>query len=479
MSKKQGMQYAPATAQYNLKYDEEQVRKNTERAKREAEKAKKKGTPTLHEKLAKKKIGPPSRLIYFVYWFLMAGFIMKKYKPVIKIEDDINDCKGPCFLVWNHLSRLDHAYLMAATYPKRLSIVAGYVEHFRSHLHTVFRLNRILPKKNFAPDLPGVKAMNSIIMKGGTVCFAPEGVSTLYGDNQPIVPGTGRFIKHYKIPVYYAELRGQALTCPKHWLEERVSRTEVTLKLLFTPEQLAEMTAEEIEDKLNLTFKYNDYEWSREHGLKWKQMNGRAAAGYDNIFYKCPKCGKELTYVCEGDTLRCTECGNEVMVDEYYQLSPTSADSIGFEDPVAWEKWERQQIIKEIREDPNYSYSCECAIGCIPKYHYIENMATSEMCGKGTFTIDHSGIHFKGTKFGEPFELNASYDEVFTLLIETDLSYFSHYFPSGMIDFYPETKCVTKLVLLTEEMHRLHKNTWKNFPWNDYMYEGMELPSGD
>ena len=26
-----------------------------------------------------------------------------------------------------------------------------------------------------------------------------------------------------------------------------------------------------------------------------------------------------------------------------------------------------------------------------------------------------------------------------------------------------------------EEMHRLHFNTWKNFPWNDYMYEGTEL----
>ena len=29
--------------------------------------------------------------------------------------------------------------------------------------------------------------------------------------------------------------------------------------------------------------------------------------------------------------------------------------------------------------------------------------------------------------------------------------------------------------LSVEEMHRYHINTYKNFRWNDYMYEGMEL----
>ena len=28
---------------------------------------------------------------------------------------------------------------------------------------------------------------------------------------------------------------------------------------------------------------------------------------------------------------------------------------------------------------------------------------------------------------------------------------------------------------ITEEMHRLLYNIWKNFPWNDWMYEGMRL----
>ncbi len=42
-------------------------------------------------------------------------------------------------------------------------------------------------------------------------------------------------------------------------------------------------------------------------------------------------------------------------------------------------------------------------------------------------------------------------------------------------DFTPKRHIVGKLILVTEEMHRLHFNTWKNFPWNDWMYKGTEL----
>ena len=74
-------------------------------------------------------------------------------------------------------------------------------------------------------------------------------MSSIYGVNQPVVPGSGHFLKHYKIPVYYLKLRGQYLTSTKHYREERKGRTEAELSLLFTPEQLSEMTAEEIDNK--------------------------------------------------------------------------------------------------------------------------------------------------------------------------------------------------------------------------------------
>ena len=42
-------------------------------------------------------------------------------------------------------------------------------------------------------------------------------------------------------------------------------------------------------------------------------------------------------------------------------------------------------------------------------------------------------------------------------------------------EFMPDRRTVGKMLLITEEMHRLHVNLWKNFPWNDGLYEGMAL----
>ena len=60
-----------------------EIERNTAIAAKERIKAEKKGRETLQKRLAKRKIKRPDRFIYFLYWFLMAGFIMKKYRPVI------------------------------------------------------------------------------------------------------------------------------------------------------------------------------------------------------------------------------------------------------------------------------------------------------------------------------------------------------------------------------------------------------------
>ena len=68
------------------------------------------------------------------------------------------------------------------------------------------------------------------------------------------------------------------------------------------------------------------------------------------------------------------------------------------------------------------------------------------------------------------------YNQVFTYPSSFMLDTFSLYVDDVYYDFVPtECRCVAKITLLTEEMHRYHVNRWKNFPWFDYMYEGKEL----
>ncbi|MBO7397957.1 MAG: hypothetical protein J6V10_02575, partial [Clostridia bacterium] len=113
----------------------------------------KKEKESLQMQLAKRKYKIPNRFYYWIYHFIMSGFVAKKYRPHVTVKDSVSDCDGPCFLIWNHLSRLDHAFVMQAAYPRPINIVAGYNEFFRSHLHTVFKMMNIIPKKIYTSDM--------------------------------------------------------------------------------------------------------------------------------------------------------------------------------------------------------------------------------------------------------------------------------------------------------------------------------------
>ncbi len=427
---------------------------------------------SLQKQLSKRKMKVPNKIINFFYHFLFRTFVMPKYRPHIKVIDKVSDCKGACFLIWNHLSRLDHGYLMSAAYPRPLSIVAGYNEFFRSHLHTVFKLMRIVPKKNFAYDPGGIKAMNSIIRQGGCLAFSPEGTSSITGINQPVVAGTGHFIRHFKIPVYYMELRGQYLTCTKVCLDERYGRTEGELRLLFTPEDLERMTDDEVENKINELFKHDDYEWGKQNHIKWKN-NGQMARQLNDMLYKCPKCGAEFTLSCEGNVIRCEKCGNGASINDYYEFVPLDDTCVLPESPSVWVQNQRQDIIREIRADNKYSFTEHVKMGYLPEDHLVKNKQLGEMCGEGDLTFDHDGIHYRGTKLGKPFDFDLTYTAIFQPSIVTDLTNFCLYVNLEFHVFYPEHHTTGKILLITEEMHRLHVNTWKNFPWFDYMYENV------
>ena len=425
---------------------------------------------TLQQKLDKVKFKSPSRIICFFYHIISKLFIARKYNAHYNIVDNINDCKGPCFLIYNHLSRRDHVFFEKASYPRRLSIVAAHNEQFRKMFHFVFRLMKVIPKKNFCSDVPSLKAMMKIIKQGGCVCFSPEGMSSIYGCNQPVVPGTAHFFKYFNVPIYLMTIRGSYLTSNKICIDDRPGKVEVKLEKFLSPEQLEKMTEEELDLKLNEALRNNDYEWNKTARIKYKSK-GKICTRLNDICYKCPKCGKEFTMKAQDDYIECTNCGNGAKMNDYYDFLPYNEQCVIPETPTDWVAWERIGVIKEIRNNPNLEFSTNVKVGYLPPYKLVKKTQTSELCGEGVVTVNHSGIHFKGTKLGKDWSWDLSYKNVYSLIIENDLQYFSFYINGEYHDFIPDTQCVGKLLLLVEEFHRYHFNVWKNFPWNDYMYD--------
>ena len=179
--------------------------------------------------------------------------------------------------------------------------------------------------------------------------------------------------------------------------------------------------------------------------------------------------------VSKKNYIKCTECNNGANIDDEYNFNKFDGTCRIPDTPSDWVHEERQVIIDEIRKDKNYSYSVNCDLGYLPKDHLVADKKVSEICGKGVFTVDHKGVHFKGTKLGQDWGFDLNYNQIWTFNVPLDMSTFGIYIQEEFHEFIPETKSITKLLLLVEEMHRLHINKFKNFPWFDYMYEGKEL----
>ena len=421
---------------------------------------------TLQEKLARRKYKRPNKFLYkALNKVVIKPFLAPKYNPHYEIIDDINECEGPCFLIYNHQSRIDYVWITQATYPKRINFVVGYNEFFRGHLQFIFKLIHNIPKKNFNSDVACIRGMNQIIKQKGVVCFSPEGMSSITGHNQPVATGTGKLLKHYNIPVYCLKTRGGFLTNHKVCLDERKGRVDATLYKLFTPEDLEKLTPEEIELKCDEALWQDDYEWNKKERIKFN-TKGRPCEHLHDLCYRCPRCGEELTMIGKDNYIKCNKCGNGATMNDYYDFIPFDETCVIPVSPSKRVDDERKVVYKQI-QDPNYSLKFKAKIGKLPEYKYLKNKATSELCGEGYVTIDHQGLHYNGTKDGEEFNFTIEYKLLPTLGMVTDVTFFALYYKGKYYDIFPEQPIVGKVLLTVEEMHRLHVNAWKNFPWAD------------
>ncbi len=416
--------------------------------------------PTVAHEILHRKAKRPGA-IYNVLGVVWRLFMYPKYRVKYTFKTDFRRQKGPYILISNHASRLDYIFTGVPTLPARMNYVAGYNEFHRSHLAGVFSLLHVIPKKNFTPDIHTIKQISHVLREGGHVVLFPEGMSSISGANQPIVSGTGKFLKHYKVPVYFSIIRGGYLTSPKYNLRDRVGHVEVEFDTLFTPEQLAEMPPEQIEDRVNEALYHDDYAWNKVAGHHY-DIGENGAEHLEDLLFWCPKCGRQHTMVGEGNTLRCTDCGNGMTLTDTYEMIPFDGNSVIPETQTAWFNAQREVIKAEVA-DENFRLAEHVKLGMLPDYELLKNQATSEVVGEGELVLDRTGLTYTGTKNGEDFTFHIESKNLPTYGMCTDLSRFYTFYQGEFVEFYPEHNVVEKFFLATEEIHRLNGGAWQDF----------------
>jgi hypothetical protein len=295
-------------------------------------------------------------------------------------------------------------------------------------------------------------------------------MSSITGHSQPIAPGTGRFLKHFGVPVYAMKSQGAYLVNHKVCLDNRQGMMEAELCCLLSPEDLQALSPEEIDAKINEYLWQDDYDWNFEKKYHFKHMEN-ATSHFEDLAYYCPKCGKEFGIVTKGNEIKCEHCGNGATLDDQYMFHPFENAVI----PMSLSKWvdlERHNEFIRIKSDPNYEFIVEdCVLGELPKYKYLKHKKTSQPCGKGTVKVNHQGFYFDGERDGKPFNFMLTYDKFWTLVIVTDCTFTGIYVNGEYLDIIPPKPVIGKLLLMVEEFSRFHFNVWPNFPWMKHIYD--------
>jgi len=416
---------------------------------------------TVEKQIHSRKITTPNA-IYDILGTVWRLFMYKQYNVHYTFKTDPRKDSGPYFLIGNHASRLDYIFTGIPMLPARLNYVAGYNEFHRSHLALVFRLLKVIPKKNFTPDIYTVKQISRVIKSGGRVCIFPEGMSSISGANQPVALGTGKLFKHHKVPVYYSVIRGGYLTSPKYNLRDRFGRVEVEFDLLFTPEDLERMTPDEIEEAINRAIYHDDYAWNKLHKHSYN-IGDNGAEDLEDLLFWCPKCGKQHAMATKGNTIFCTECGNGATLTDTYELVPFDDTCVIPETQTEWFNMERQVIREEVERE-EFVLEENVELGILPEYELLKNQATSQVVGSGKLRLDRTGLSYTGTRDGAPFTFHIESKALPTYGMCTDLSRFYTFVNGEFLEFYPEHSVVEKFFLATEELHRLNGGKWKAFP---------------
>lgn len=421
----------------------------------------KKSKMTNEEIIHAKKTKLPPKFIYNVLGRIWQMLFVKKYGVKVDFKYDFRKEKGPCFVISNHASRADYIFTGVPLLPNCYNYVAGYNEFYRSHLRGVFNLLQIIPKKNFVPDIYTIKEINRVINNGGKIVIFPEGMSSIGGMNQPVALGTGKLLKHYKIPVYFSKIQGGYLTTPKYSNDDRYGEVHVTFDRMFTPDELNNLSVEEIEDIINKKLYHDDYAWNLEKKIEYKNK-GNIATNLHHLLYWCPKCNEEYTMLGKGNVIQCQSCGNGATLDDTYKMTPLDRNDIIPKTQSEWFNMQRDRVKEQIK-DENFSYSIKVDLGVLPKKGLLKDNKTSNIVGKGVATINRQGFTYKGTRDGEEIEMFIPSKDLPTYGMCTDVTRFYTFYKGEFVEFYPEINRVEKFFMITEEMHRINGGKWQDF----------------
>lgn len=230
------------------------------------------------------------------------------------IRNDIKEKEGPFLVIANHQCALDYVNLIGAT-KRPMSFVLSKSFYYSLPITFILKGLGVIPKQQFQTSVADMKNMKAVVDAGEPLVIYPAGLMCEDGLSTPIPKATYKFLKWMNVDVYMARTEGSYFVMPKWSKKLRPGRTTMEISLLFSKEELAKLSLDEIRERTNEVLLYDAYRDQEDNRVRYAGCAD--IRGLENVLYICPDCGKEYTMVVEGESaITCTACGFRQEMDE-------------------------------------------------------------------------------------------------------------------------------------------------------------------
>lgn len=381
-------------------------------------------------------------------WILSFPVVWMRRLKIIKTN--MKDLKPPYLLLCTHMSFIDFMVTTACIFPRRANYVVA-IDGFIGR-ETLLRKVGCICKRKFTNDIQLVMNLRKVIENKDVLVIYPEARYSLIGTNACLPESLGKLARLLKVPVVVLKMHGNHINSPVWNLKKRNIRLTAEMTQIIDQEQISALSAEEINERINDAFWYDEYLWQKENNIVVRYKH--RAKGLHKVLYQCIHCGAEYRMNSEGDTLACGQCGKQWKMSKLGELLHN--DDGGRLHIPDWYAFLRENVRREV-EAGTYCMETDVAVESLPNAKgYIP-------LGEGKLRHDMHGFTLEGVFNGEPFRLKKEPLSMYSCHIEYD------YMGKGdCVDLstltdtyyiYPKSRdcSVTKMALATEELYKLYK----------------------
>ena len=332
------------------------------------------------KKKEEKKIGKPSRLLWFFAFLVLYPWYRLRYRAVF-VKKGVKAIKGPALVLCPHTAVCDPFIIGVALYPTRPNYVASAHVLAKPLFRRLLSLVHIIPKRMFTKDISTVLNIRRAMREGNVVVLFPEGRLSCWGQSLPLVEGTADMVARLGVPVYKIVNKGAYLTFPKWGKYTRVGKISVETSLLFDKDELKGLSVEEIRERLERELYHNDGQAMAGQTYRCRDIS----AGLEGILYRCPVCHKEGKTFAKGGKIGCS-CGFTATLHKDYTLSGAPFPSID-----GWYRWQEDCL------DLNTPLISPVMVGSPDEKGDMKDDA-----GQGEAVLTRESFSFSGEVFGKP-----------------------------------------------------------------------------